>query len=77
MILDCSKIKNGKLKHQMTTKKGDSGAPLIVQPKGMMGECYIIGIHCSGKYGSDGYKFDQNNTAVYITKAGIDELAKL
>jgi hypothetical protein len=34
----------------MVTEKGDAGAPLMVQPEGFDGECYVIGIHCSGKY---------------------------
>ena len=59
----------------MVTEKGDSGAPLIVQPTGLGGNCYVIGMHCSGKYSSDGYKFNQNNTAVIIRKKMRKQLA--
>ena len=45
------------IKHKMVTSKGDSGAPLIVQPKGMIGLGFAIGLHCAGKYDSCGYKF--------------------
>ena len=59
----------------MTTNKGDSGSPLIVQPKGMYNLCYIIGMHCSGKYDSGGYKTKEINTAVIVTKKMVKELA--
>ena len=48
--MDLSKAEKGIVRHRMSTQKGDSGAPLIVQPRGMMGKIYVIGIHCSGKY---------------------------
>ena len=67
MILNPDQHKEGTMKHRMVTKKGDSGSPIFVQPSGMRGRCYVIGMHCSGNY-TDGYKFEQNNTAVIITK---------
>ena len=57
MVLKPNKLKKGTMKHKMTTEKGDSGSPFIVQPKGMSGQCYVMGMHCSGKY-KDGYKFE-------------------
>lgn len=61
----------------MSTAKGDSGSPLIVQPKGLGGECYVIGMHCSGKYDKSGYKFKEDNTAVLITKIVLEQLGKM
>lgn len=63
------------MKHRMVTEKGDSGSPLIVQPQGMMGLCYVVGMHCSGKYTKDGFKTRKVNKAVRITKKVIEELA--
>ena len=57
MTIDLRKIEKGTINHALVTEKGDSGSPLIVQPKGMGGQCYVIGMHCSGKY-IDGYKFE-------------------
>ena len=41
----------------MVTAKGDSGSPFLVQPQGMRGECYVMGMHSSGEY-TEGYKFE-------------------
>ena len=58
MVLKPNELKKGTMKHKMVTEKGDSGSPFIVQPKGMGGQCCVMGMHCSGKYSSDGYKFE-------------------
>ena len=66
--------RKGVIQHQMETVKGDSGAPLIVQPEGVF-FCFIIGIHCSGKNDRDGFKDNSNNKAVMITKQVVEKLA--
>ena len=53
---------------------GDSGAPLIVQPKGMRGRCCLIGIHSSGRYKS-GVKDQNSNKAVRLTESAVRQLA--
>ena len=68
MELNLEGEEKGTLKHSMKTEHGDSGSPLIVQPKGMDGQWYVIGIHCSGKYERQGFKFGNDNTAVRINK---------
>ena len=60
----------------MWTEKGDSGAPLIVQPFKMQGMGCVIGIHCAGKYDSGGYKYGEENTAVMITKTVFEQLVQ-
>jgi V8-like Glu-specific endopeptidase len=61
----------------MVTEKGDSGTPLIVQPEGMVGFFAMIGLHCSGKYSSGCYKFnDEKNKAVRITESLVEQLSQ-
>ena len=57
----------------MQTSKGDSGSPLIVQPKSIRGWCYLIGMHCAGK---NGMKIDGENTALRITSTVKERLVK-
>ena len=47
---DFNKFAQNVMRHGMKTNKGDSGSPLIVQPRGMNGMCFLFGIHCSGMY---------------------------
>ena len=44
--------------HRMSTAKGDSGSPLLIQPEGFGGYQYVVGIHCSGKYEDSGVKYE-------------------
>ena len=52
------------LTHRYSTKKGDSGTPLIIQPEREHKICYLIGIH----YGKKGAGGKDENKAVRITK---------
>ena len=48
---------------------GESGAPLIVQPEGMDGQCYVVGMHCAGRYNGFGVEFE--SISVLMTKAVV------
>ena len=58
--------------HKFYTKKGDSGAPLIVQHDVLNGVCFIIAIHY-GKNQEEGF---YQNRSVKITEDLVNSLSK-
>ena len=68
---DCKRINVDNstiIEHSYSTKKGDSGTPLIIQPDKMSQQCYLIGIH----YGK---VLNASGKAIKITNKVVDQLS--
>jgi hypothetical protein len=62
----------GILKHNLTTKHGDSGTPLLVQPPEFYGDCLAIAIHASQMKGES----EGERKSVRFTRAVVDQLVE-
>jgi V8-like Glu-specific endopeptidase len=59
------------LRHNLRTQSGDSGTPLLVQPKELLGRCLVISIHASYNEKKD------RRSSVRFTRKAVDYLADL